>query len=295
MQLKHVTTLLLATVVLMTLLPDTAPGSVRIQIIDRGQADGILIRTPNDHWVVIDAGTNAQQANAMKNDWGVDNVELAIVSHRHFDHQGGMDNIIDVIDTERFIGIIEDCPTRTSDDKVRTSLTNKSVPIEPLADVPITFEIDGVSFTILPLPPKSDCPHHENNNSIIVRLEHGAFSMLFTGDAETDQLTWLVANHPNLLDVDVLKASHHGSDNGRTDDFLTAVSPERVVISAGVNATYKHPMPGAVSDYLATTGDRVYCTNRHGTIRVYGYLNGNIRIYKQRNNDKSCVYDGTHY
>ena len=34
--------------------------SVRVQIIDRGQADGILIRTPNEKWVVIDAGTNAK-------------------------------------------------------------------------------------------------------------------------------------------------------------------------------------------------------------------------------------------
>ena len=30
--------------------------SVRVQVIDRGQADGILIRTPNDKWVIIDAG-----------------------------------------------------------------------------------------------------------------------------------------------------------------------------------------------------------------------------------------------
>ena len=40
-------------------------NSVRVQIIDRGQADGILIRTPNEKWVVIDAGTNAQQAEAV--------------------------------------------------------------------------------------------------------------------------------------------------------------------------------------------------------------------------------------
>lgn len=30
--------------------------SVRVQVIDRGQADGILIRTPNEKWVIIDAG-----------------------------------------------------------------------------------------------------------------------------------------------------------------------------------------------------------------------------------------------
>ena len=293
MQSKLVTTFLLATILLTSIFTDAAFGSVRIQIIDRGQADGILIRTPNEHWIVIDAGTNAQQADAMNSVWGVDQVDLAIVSHRHFDHQGGMDNIINTIDVKKFVGIVEDCPNRTSDDTVRTSLATKSVPIEPLSDVPTTIEIDEVRFTIFPLPPRSDCPDHENDNSMIVRLEHGDFSMLFVGDAEVDQLNWLVANHPALLDVDVLKASHHGSNNGRTAAFLTAVSPERVVISAGVNANHKHPMPEAVADYIAATGDRVYCTNRHGTIRVFGQLNGNIRIFKQRINDDSCVFDGT--
>jgi hypothetical protein len=33
-------------------------ASVRIQVIDRGQADGILIRTPNEKWVVIDGGAD---------------------------------------------------------------------------------------------------------------------------------------------------------------------------------------------------------------------------------------------
>ena len=93
--------------------------SVRIQIIDRGQADGILIRTPNEKWIVIDAGTNGQQAKSMKDVWGVDKVALAIVSHRHFDHHGGMDEILNTFDVERLIMDMEDCPKRTSDDKVR--------------------------------------------------------------------------------------------------------------------------------------------------------------------------------
>ena len=142
MQPRPVTTAVLAVAVLASILSDVALGSVRIQIIDRGQADGILIRTPNDHWIVIVAGTNGQQANVMKNDWDVDEVDLAIVSHRHFDHQGGMHGIVNTITTKRFVGIVEDCPNRTSDDTVRTALATKNVTIEPLSDLPVTIEID---------------------------------------------------------------------------------------------------------------------------------------------------------
>lgn len=266
--------------------------SVRVQIIDVGQGDGIIIRTPNVKWVLIDAGTSSQIANALHS-WGVSKIALAVVSHRHSDHQGGMDNVLNSIPVGQFLGITEDCPNRSSDDEVRDAIEEKEVPVLPLDTGSIV--IDGVKFTIMPLPPRHECPEDENNNSIVMRLDFGEFSMLFTGDAEIDERDWLIEHHSDLLDVDVLKASHHGSDNGTSDEWLSKITPTHVVISAGVNTTYRHPHMSAVQDYSNATNNHVYCTNRHGTVRIYGYHNGNILISKQRNNNKSCVYDGTHY
>jgi len=265
-------------------------SSVRIQVIDVGQADGILIRTPNRQWIVIDAGTNKNMSVAMKDTWVVDTVSLAIVSHRHFDHLGGMDEILTAFPIKLFLGNMDDCPGNTSDNKVRNIIENKEIPVHNLTQSSIT--IDGVVFTILPVPPASDCPDYENKNSIVIRLDYGDFSMLFPGDAETGELEWLVANNPELLDVDILKASHHGSNNGTSEDWLNAVTPDRVVISAGVNATYKHPHREAVDDYNEVTNGRIYCTNRQGTIRIYGYSDGDVRISTQRTSTESCVYTG---
>ena len=106
---ENLKVLTLALVFLFPLTTLAAP-SVRVTIIDRGQADGILIKTPNDDWVVIDAGTNKQQALAMRDYWEVDEVDLAIVTHRHRDHQDGMDDVIDLFPHKRFIGVVEDCP-----------------------------------------------------------------------------------------------------------------------------------------------------------------------------------------
>ena len=90
-QCLGVRVLVVVCAILLFAIPSSAQFlSVRIQVIDRGQADGILIRTPNQHWIVIDAGTNSQQAEAMRESWNVDTVALAVVSHRHFDHQGGI-------------------------------------------------------------------------------------------------------------------------------------------------------------------------------------------------------------
>ncbi len=109
--------------------------------------------------------------------------------------------------------------------------------------------------------------------------------------------TGWVANHPMLLDTEVLKASHHGSRNGTSDPRLDAVTPERIVISAGLHRGFKHPHEEAVQAYETAVGDeaRVYCTNRHGTITIYGFPDDRIRIRRQRITNKSCSYDGTLY
>ena len=269
--------------------------SVRISVLDRGQADGIVIRTPNQQWVVIDGGTNRQQADLM-DDWGVTTVRLAVISHRHFDHNGGMDNILEDFTIEEFIGNLDDCSPNVSDDTVRDILEDNNVPrANPNGQV---ITVDGVTFTILPTDPTdNDCPDEENNNSVVVRMDFGDFSMLFTGDAEAEERDWLIANHASPLDVDVLKASHHGADNGVSSSWLTATSPERVVISAGVNANHEHPRPDAVDDYIEEVGQasRVYCTNRHMTVSVYGSENGGIRVVRMNPIDKACAFYGTRY
>jgi competence protein ComEC len=287
--------LLLTTLVLCAYVSTAFGQSVRVSVIDRGQADGIVVRTPNHQWVVIDGGTNKQQADLME-DWGVTTVRLAVISHRHFDHNGGMDNILEDFTIEQFIGNLDDCIGNASDDTVREILQRKNIPQSDPSNQIIT--VDGVTFTILPNDPtNNDCPDHENNNSVMVRMEYGDFSMLFTGDAEGEERDWLVANHPDLLDVSVLKASHHGADNGVSSTWLTATSPERVVISAGVNANHEHPRPDAVDAYIAEVGQasKVYCTNRHKTVTVYGWEDGRIRTVRMNPIDKPCAFDGTHY
>ncbi len=123
-------------------------SSVRVQVLDRGQADGSVIRTPNSQWVVIDAGTNGQQADYMA-EMGIETVALAVISHRHFDHHGGMDEVLRDLTVERLAAVMEDCPNRTSDDRWRNQVGDE---VEILAQG-TSVTIDGVLFEILPASP----------------------------------------------------------------------------------------------------------------------------------------------
>ncbi|MBI5472368.1 MAG: MBL fold metallo-hydrolase [Ignavibacteriae bacterium] len=81
----------------------TASGLLELYVIDVGQGDSVLMRTPDDEWHVIDAGiANEEQmtkrgaANFIRwkfqNDLGRPGVSLrnVVITHPDFDHYGGM-------------------------------------------------------------------------------------------------------------------------------------------------------------------------------------------------------------
>lgn len=267
---------------------------VRVQVIDVGQADGILVRTPNHRWVLIDGGKTKLLADSLVTRFRVDRFSFAVGSHRHLDHIGGLWRVLSGVPADLYVGDTTAYGLSAVDDSLRAVIRRRGIPVQaPDAD---TLDVDGVRFIVLPPGPRH-ADQEENENSLVVRLEFGQFSMLLTGDAEEGRRDWLVANHPALLDADVLKASHHGSRSGTSGSWLAAVTPRYVVISAGVDDGYQHPHREAVEAYIAATGgaNRVTCTNRHQTVTVYGYADDRVRVVRRLPNDKSCVYDGTHY
>jgi competence protein ComEC len=209
-------------------------------------------------------------------------------------------HVLDRYPVDLFVGNLSDCPNRSTDNAIRARLASRGVRAQSVgAD---TIDVAGVRFIILPPDPTTDpCPTRENDNSVLVRLEYGQFSMLFTGDAEIAERGWLVTNHAAQLDADVLKASHHGGNNGVLDAagsataWLNAVTPRVVVISAGVHRNHRHPMPNAVTAYVLATDGRVHCTNRHKTVTIYGSRNDGVTVARMNPSTKSCAYDGTRY
>lgn len=62
--------------------------------------------------------------------------------------------------------------------------------------------------------------------SIFTRVWYGFASFLFTGDAYFEYENKLLSGpFRNVLDVDVLKITHHGSEHGTGQDFVNAVGP----------------------------------------------------------------------
>ena len=116
------------------------------------------------------------------------------------------------------------------------------------------------------LYPDRDVSKGETNaGSVIVRMVYGDSSFLLTGDAPDTVEEYLVQLDAVALDSDVLKAGHHGSRSSTAASFLSAVTPQTVVISAGKDNSYGHPHEEVVRR-VQDAGAELVSTMGEGTI-----------------------------
>ena len=82
----------------------------------------------------------------------------------------------------------------------------------------------------------------------MLRVRHGAVSVLLPGDGEADGEAALL---PALGPVTVLKAPHHGSRTSSTPELLQRLRPRYVVFCVGRNNRYGFPHPEVAERYRA--------------------------------------------
>jgi len=118
-------------------------------------------------------------------------------------------------------------------------------------------------FTFELFSPHMDDMDCSNNCSIVLKvcgLDQTGFRYLVTGDTETERWDRINQYFGSHLGTDVLAAAHHGSRNGVNARSLLLITPDTVIISAGVNNSYDHPDGTAVAAYQKIAR-HVFCTN----------------------------------
>ena len=109
-----------------------------------------------------------------------------------------------------------------------------------------------------------------NNQSLVMLYEDNGTKVLFTGDIEEQAENEVLEF---VEDIDILKVSHHGSENSSTIKFLEKVNAEVGIISTGIGDKYNHPHKLAL-DRLEETGAEIHRTDEEGTIIINIYEDG---------------------
>ena len=241
-------------------------GTLTVHFIDVGQADCALLEC-DGKYMMIDGGNkeDGQLVVTYLQDMGVEELEAVVCTHAHEDHVGGLPSVLAVYPTAAVYAPTKTYSSNIFDDFLYyTDQQGLEVTIPEPGD---EFSLGGASVTVLG-PVKSYA--ETNDTSIILRVDHGETSFLFTGDmevaAENDMLDYW-GDDTDLFDVDVLKVGHHGSNTSTGYRFLNALMPPYGVISVGEGNSYGHPHDEPMAR-LKQAGVTIFRTDILGTVRA---------------------------
>lgn len=235
-------------------------GELNVYFIDVGQADSILI-TNKDHNILIDAGNNEDGKKLVDyfKSLNITSFDYVFGTHPHEDHIGGMDDIINNFDIDKYYMPDKLSTSKTFED-VLDALINKNLKYTvPKEDEVISFNDASIDVIYVDSNSKD-----ANDSSIVLKLTYGENSFLFTGDASTSVENKILNKN---IKSDVLKIGHHGSEYSTSDKFLDMVNPKYAIIEVGTDNIYKHPKQ-IILDRLNIRNIKTYRTDLDGTIIV---------------------------
>jgi competence protein ComEC len=187
-------------------------------------------------------------------------LKLVVLSHPHKDHTDGVtallearpeitiENVVDNGATDKGSGI-------SGQRKLQRYAADSGAGYVGLSEADITSSAGMTSPAIDPIDcrpgggvdPKvvalwgrvdlnTGWANDANNDSVVIRVDFGKASFLFTGDLEKEGIDSMLTSYEadlGAFDVDVLKVGHHGSYNATTAAFVAAITPKIAIIQAG--------------------------------------------------------------
>lgn len=245
--------------------PSYELADVVLHVIDVGQGDAIFIDN-GDNDILIDAGPDTSVPILLDylEDLGTQRIEYAFFSHPHEDHIGGGDDVLTRFDVENVImpDYYEDTASYRS---LMNAIDNRGCKLT-YALSGDEFKAGDINIDILS-PGKGYETDDVNHISLIMRVSYGEIDMMFTGDAEESNESYVLRRYPEKLDCEILKVGHHGSSSSSTEEFLSSVTPEMALISLGEGNRYGHPHKEALYR-LNSYVDELHRTDTEGDLVI---------------------------
>jgi beta-lactamase superfamily II metal-dependent hydrolase len=256
-------------------------------VVDVGAGLCNIIKLPNNKYVLYDAGGefdnsgNRTMEQIKEQIPAGSTIELFVLSHTDADHIVAAWQVVRDYKVKKILWtgfersmVGNEAPTQAYQKLVdalgnhpfteNINLNERDSIIIP----EIKMQIGSASFSFLcgfgaPLPEWSlDKSEKLNAVSIVMKLQFGGNSVLFTGDAvgrhrddPEDALIatekYLVENASSALPSTIIIAPHHGARNGSSTAFVELVKPEVVIFSAGHK--FNHPDERTANKYLQFT------------------------------------------
>jgi competence protein ComEC len=263
-----------------------------IRFLDVGQGDAILIRTPEFHTILVDAGPGSVVVDQLGKAMGFfdKTIDLFVLSHPDRDHFAGILDVFQKYKIDRILmtgvtspdSMYEDflAQAKANDVQIEFANADRDVQIGPDLYLDVLYPLKGQNLV-------GQMPSDKNDTSTMVRLvQKGGICgncaicgncginnskqktdnyhsiAILTGDAEFQEESEVLAAGEDVS-ADILKLGHHGSKYSTSVGFLDAINPKIAVVSAGAGNKYGHPAPETLEKVKKLVVRR---TDKEGTI-----------------------------
>jgi len=260
-------------------LKDSFQKDLKLNFIDVGQGDSILIEFPGGKRMLVDGGgLYDDRFDTGKNVvapflWNkkIRRIDTLVLTHPDPDHLKGLNFIA----SEFSVGQFWDNGFQTTAEpylQLRKTLDQKKIRIQSVSEKTPTQTINGVEISVLNPPTRRETqkrthsPRDVNNASLVIKLRFKNVSVLLTGDVGKEAEEWMLRkNYP--LRSDILKVPHHGSATSSSMLFLERVKPTYAILSVGERNIGRLPRPETLRRYQQL-GAALYRTDVQGAITV---------------------------
>lgn len=209
---------------------------------------------------------------------GIQKIDVLVSTHPHMDHVGGLVSVICNYPIGKIYKSKLEYKTRYS--MAFDRLIELDENLQTITSVPAEneqFRLGGENGAVFTVLNDTTADYHNsaenangdtNNYSIVMRMDYGKRSFLFTGDSQRASETYMLENHKDQIVVDVLKQPHHGRlnldgyeglEHSGHYDFTSVVNAYLTVVSSDE----KSPGKRVENDML---NSQVYKTNVLGNI-----------------------------
>lgn len=248
-----------------------APGRMRLTWMDVGQGDSALAELPGRKTLLIDAGGGAGRYADIGPRviepvvWlrGVRRLDYMSISHPDADHIVGAAALVrDLRPVEIWEGVpVEDLPLRAE----LLGAATEARAMWRTVQRGDRLAVGEARVTVWhPRAPDWARRRVRNDDSVVLEIRLGDVSIVLPGDIEAGaelELASLMGPAP----LRIVQAPHHGSATSSTADWLDALAPCAIVVSAGRGNRYGHPH-AAVLARASARGLPVFRTDRDGAV-----------------------------
>ncbi|MEA2573476.1 MAG: competence protein ComEC [Chloroflexia bacterium] len=253
-----------ALIMLLVIVGQQPDGRLHLWVLDVGQGEAILLRTPQGHTAAIDGGPGATpllNGVGSRLPFWQRNIDLVVLTSPVQDRLMGL---VDLLGRYNVGQVVQTEYTATG------GVQAQWLRLLDASHVPVHYAARGEMLTFAGEPDVALevlSPAEGSDGAIALRLTYAFHSILISGEARDEADAEMVSYKGEGLRSQVLVVGHSGGKGAATPRFLEAVRPQAAIISVGPGNRFGYPAQDTL-DRLSATGARVYRTDLNGTVEV---------------------------